>query len=185
MQTLSYNQIKEKEGYPPPGGSYPPPAYPPNPGYPSYGQPFPGQAPPTFGAPPAVDYSIGAVELGRVWIQNSTGPYLCAEPDSRLTLRPHHREWETWVALKLTNGKYAFRSHHRTYLRANPDGKVDLSPHLREWESWSIVPGNPDQNLRSLQSYHNTFLRVDKNTNVINLAPHSREWESYIIHAVL
>jgi len=154
--------------------AYPPPAYPAAPYYP------PG------GAPPPVAGASG-YDIGRVWLQNSTGPYLSANPNGQVGLAPHHKGWEEWTIVKLPNGKYSFRSFHNTFLRANPDGRIDLAPHNKEWETWEIVPSSADpehQPFRSLRSFHNTFLRVDKAANVVNQAPHSKEWEAYHIHFV-
>lgn len=65
--------------------------------------------------------------------------------------------WERWAAIRLDDGKYAFRSYHGKYLKANPTDSVEATAAVvGNWEKFDVAELSAA--VWQIKNYHGKYL---------------------------
>ncbi|PRP84806.1 hypothetical protein PROFUN_07460 [Planoprotostelium fungivorum] len=110
--------------------------------------------------------------------------YLCAEENDNLQQRNQPSEWEEWIIMPTSNGKFLLQSYHHTFLTAEDGISMKTKRDSREWQQFEIVRDSHmyygsmavlTHPLIAFASDHGKYLS-SRNWTVSQM-PHKQDWE--------
>ncbi|AGO82983.1 Fascin-like protein [Pandoravirus dulcis] len=113
-----------------------------------------------------------------VALRSSTnGKYLTAHSYSGVSANAATvQAWERWAAVRLDDGKYAFRSWQNKYLKANPTDSIEASAAVAStWEQFEVVLKGTDR--WSLKNHYGKYVVAAADGFVLSTTDANHFWQ--------